>query len=318
MDRESIVDGLRAVTEDHGPWNAYDFKLSEGVYTKDGTATGRLEPRLAHILQLISDLAARPVDQLRVLDLACLEGVFALELASHGAEVVGVEARRSHVARAAFAAQALGLDNVSFLHDDVRNLNRDALGTFDVVLCLGILYHLDTPDLFRIAEQIASVCRGFAVFDTHVSLRARQRRAYEGQDYWGRSQREHDPDSTMEERERASRSSIDNTTSFWLTKRSLVRLLANAGFTTTLELAAPLEVTRARDRSIVVALKGTAVRVDLVPGGAPIPRPGSWPERDPRRVHRSQSWRERARIRVARLLPDSVLRSVRRLRGTKR
>jgi hypothetical protein len=45
--------------------------LGEGVYTLSPAPDGRI-PR---IVQAVSDLAGKPFDELRVLDLACAEGI---------------------------------------------------------------------------------------------------------------------------------------------------------------------------------------------------------------------------------------------------
>jgi hypothetical protein len=43
---------------------------------------------------------------------------------------------------------------------DVFNLHRERMGTFDVVLCLGLIYHLENPiGALRIARALtAAVC----------------------------------------------------------------------------------------------------------------------------------------------------------------
>src|SRR6185312_10010629 len=105
-----------------------------------------------------------------ILDLACLEGQYALEFARQGAQSVGIEGRAENLEKARFAQRALQLDNVELHQDDVRNLSVAKYGHFDVVLCLGILYHLDAPDVFDFVERIASVCTGFAIFDTYISV----------------------------------------------------------------------------------------------------------------------------------------------------
>jgi SAM-dependent methyltransferase len=314
MDRELVLSEMRAVTDAHGPWNAHNFEVADGVYTKGSDDTSATWARLVGVVQVVCDLAPRPIDQLRILDLACLEGIFGLEFAKRGAEVVGIEGRRSNLERASFAARALELGRVQFLHEDVRSLSAETHGQFDVVLCLGILYHLDAPDVFQFLERIADVCRGFAVIETHVSLRRKERRSYGGIDYWGRSYVEHDPASTAEQRELALRSSLDNPASFWLTKRSLLRGLAEVGFTTTLVVETAVGFTRYADRLMLVAFRGSPMSPELVRGGDPTPRARAWPERDPRRPHRSQDWRERARIRIARALPRRALEALRRLR----
>src|SRR5436853_1702027 len=109
--RESLLSGLGALKRQHGEWS-YDIPLPFGVWTKDGKALPHT--RLKRIVQMAADLAGKPLDQCRVLDLACLDGQFAIEFALRGAESVGIEIRESHVAKARFAAQALGLRNMTF------------------------------------------------------------------------------------------------------------------------------------------------------------------------------------------------------------
>ena len=77
---------------------------------------------------------------MRVLDLACLEGMTAIEFAKRGATTVGVEIRDHHLDKARMVADALGLDKSSFSTDDIRNVTPDKYGTFDIVICSGILY----------------------------------------------------------------------------------------------------------------------------------------------------------------------------------
>jgi 2-polyprenyl-3-methyl-5-hydroxy-6-metoxy-1,4-benzoquinol methylase len=122
------------------------------------------------LVQTVADVCARPIAELRVLDLACHEGLNALEFGAQGAEVLGIEVREASVVKADFAKRALGLENVEFVRDDVRNLRAEQHGRFDVVLCLGILYHLDTPGLFELLARISEVCAHVAFIDTNVSV----------------------------------------------------------------------------------------------------------------------------------------------------
>src|SRR3989442_14143808 len=96
-----------------------------------------------------SDITNKPLDSLRVLDLACLEGLYGKEFARHGAAVFGKEGRKANIEKARFAKDALALENIRFVQDNVRNLSVQKYGYFDVVLCLGILYHLHVPDVFH-------------------------------------------------------------------------------------------------------------------------------------------------------------------------
>ena len=84
--------------------------------------------------------------------------------------MVGIEGREAHIEKARFVKQVLSLGGLDLFQDDVRNLSKNKYGEFDVVLCLGILYHLDVPDVFAFLEQIADVCRDIAVIDTRVAF----------------------------------------------------------------------------------------------------------------------------------------------------
>jgi len=222
---------------------------------------------------------------LRILDLACDEGNFAIQLAQLGAaEVVGVEAR-DHVKRAVERGKTLGLDNARFEQGDVRAITAETHGTFDVVLCLGILYHLDTPHVFAFAENLAGVTGRFAIIETNVSLSKRRKEMHEGREYWGKSYPE---DLAM------PGASIDNPQSFWPTKASLLNLLQRVGFTTVSEVHIPAIpiVDAMRDHVVLIAAKGGRQNFDP-------PQPAQWPEHLPRGAHPTQGlrWRivERAR-----------------------
>lgn len=58
--------------------------------------------------------------------------------------------------------------NVEDLDVDVLDLNPDLMGVFDVVLFLGVLYHMKYPILAL--QKIASVTGEMLILDTHVDL----------------------------------------------------------------------------------------------------------------------------------------------------
>jgi SAM-dependent methyltransferase len=240
IELEAIRRGKAAIVARHGEWTAHNIHLGGGVYTMQRGITGD-EYRLRRVMQIIDDVAARPPQDLRVLDLACLEGMYSVELARRGARVVAVEGREANVAKAAFAKRVLQLDTMTLIQDDVRNLSREKYGEFDVVLCLGILYHLDSPDVFTFLERVAEVCSGFTVIATHTSLAAVECQTRDGRQYWGCWTQEHAPDSSPEERERALWSSLDNHRSFVFTKASLYNILADVGFTSAFQCGIPPE-----------------------------------------------------------------------------
>lgn len=64
--------------------------------------------RLRTVTQIVADLSLKAWRECRVLDFASLEGIFALEIASHGAQIIANEGREASIARARFAAKSPG------------------------------------------------------------------------------------------------------------------------------------------------------------------------------------------------------------------
>jgi tRNA (mo5U34)-methyltransferase len=94
----------------------------------------------------------------RALDLACSEGWFAHRLLEWGAhEVLGVDVREQSVRRAELVRDYLGIDadRLAFRAADVLELSAAQLGEFDVVLCLGLIYHVEHPmGVLRLAREL--------------------------------------------------------------------------------------------------------------------------------------------------------------------
>lgn len=287
MDIEAVKRKKEMIIERYGPWTSHNIRLYEDVYTIADRIVGD-EIKLMRIVQTISDISCKHPGDLRVLDLACLEGLYAVEFACRGARVVGIEGREANIEKARFAKEVLSLGNLELVQDDVRNLNRERYGNFDVVLCLGVFYHLDSPDLFQFMEHLSDVCGGIAVIDTHVSLTVEENFVYGGRTYAGSRYVEHSPESTPQERLGSPWASLDNVTSCWLTKPSLLNLLADVGFTSVFECLNPPEVftpeegvtiVKPGDRVTLVALKGKAETLCLSPH-MDASHQNFWPEND--------------------------------------
>ncbi len=249
---------LREFIDSHGAFTAFSVHLGEGVYTREGSGPDR---RLRCFVQAVADLAGKPLDQLRMLDLACLEGHYAIEFALHGARAVGIDVREANLSKARFLKDQLGLDNVDFYEDDVRNLSETKYGRFDVVLCAGLLYHLDSPAVFEFIDQISAVCDRLAIFETFVSLEPVISQAYKGKLYWGTHYVEHQGTDSATEKYKDLWASIDNERSFWLTKPSLCNALDHAGFTSVFEQLNPSLEKQPLDRHTFIAIKGQTARI---------------------------------------------------------
>jgi tRNA (mo5U34)-methyltransferase len=142
-DREEI--GRRV--QELGPW-FHNIDLG-GVQTAPGHFLGDYPAMkwagFAHAIP--QDLTG-----LSVLDIGCNGGFYAIAMKRRGARrVVGIDSDEDYLAQARFAAEVLGHD-ISFLQLDVYDVG--ALGErFDLVLFMGVLYHLRHPllalDLIR-------------------------------------------------------------------------------------------------------------------------------------------------------------------------
>lgn len=82
---------------------------------------------------------------LSVLDIGCNAGYYSIEMARRGAQVVAMDHDRHYLAQASWVAHQLGLaDRISLRLGDIYGIARRR-EKFDVVLFLGVFYHLRHP-----------------------------------------------------------------------------------------------------------------------------------------------------------------------------
>ena len=302
MDPDSLKAEKQAIVDKFGPWTASNIHLGDHFYTIGERIEGD-EIKLRRILQVVADATRRPINSLRLVDLACHEGIYAIEFARHGASVLGIEGREAHIEKARFVKNALSLTNLDIVQDDVRNLSRNKYGLFDVVLCLGILYHLDVPDVFAFIESIADVCQDIAVIDTRIAMGPTLSYVYQGTKYWGQRINEgHDPSDTPAEKIKRYWASLDNLTSFHLSRTSLYCMLGRVGFTSVYECYIPPEPTKPIDRITLLAVKGARQKIISSPLMEKFPIDGS-PEDFT--LHKIEKLYGKV-YRIGRLIPEKV------------
>jgi tRNA (mo5U34)-methyltransferase len=106
----------------------------------------------------------------RALDIACHEGWFAHRLLEWGAgEVVAIDVRDVNVRRATLLRDHYDIPSTSlrFEQASVYDLTPQQLGTFDVVLMIGLIYHLENPiGAIRVAR---SMSRGLCVVESQLT-----------------------------------------------------------------------------------------------------------------------------------------------------
>lgn len=92
-----------------------------------------------------------------VLDIGCNAGFYSFELAKRGARVTALDASPHYLEQARWAARVLGLsDRVEFQERQIYELASERR-TWDIVLFLGLIYHLRYPLL---GLDIVSRCVG--------------------------------------------------------------------------------------------------------------------------------------------------------------
>jgi 2-polyprenyl-3-methyl-5-hydroxy-6-metoxy-1,4-benzoquinol methylase len=160
---------LKERVEELGPWYV-QFRLGHGLSTMDDPVLG-LRGRILFRRELITGTVAailgESLAQTTVLDIGCNCGMFSLDIAARGAKRVdGVDLRDENIAQARFLAEHYGINNATFEVSDARHARPDT--TWDVVLNLGVLYHVTQP--LEFIRETYRVCRQFAVIDTVVHL----------------------------------------------------------------------------------------------------------------------------------------------------
>jgi tRNA (mo5U34)-methyltransferase len=116
--------------------------------------------------QMILDALALPerLDGLRVLDIGARDGFFSFECERRGAEVVAIDSMADQTGFP-IVKELVG-SAVELLHRNVYDLSPDEFGTFDLVLFLGVLYHLRDPMLAL--DRIWSVSRDRLIVETQM------------------------------------------------------------------------------------------------------------------------------------------------------
>jgi tRNA (mo5U34)-methyltransferase len=106
----------------------------------------------------------------RVLDLGCNAGFWSLKAIEAGCDyVLGIDGRQMHIDQANLVFEANQVDKARY-NFRIGNACTDDFsseGPFDIVLCLGLLYHVSRP--VELLERVAAVNTDVLLIDTNVS-----------------------------------------------------------------------------------------------------------------------------------------------------
>ena len=99
----------------------------------------------------------------RVLDVGCGVGILSGTLSDIGMGVTAVDARSENISEARNRFPGIAFD----VYDvEVENL-KEKEGTFDVVVCFGLLYHLEDP--FRVVRDLFEVTNDYLIIESLIA-----------------------------------------------------------------------------------------------------------------------------------------------------
>jgi 2-polyprenyl-3-methyl-5-hydroxy-6-metoxy-1,4-benzoquinol methylase len=123
--------------------------------------------RYRHFMPYLLEAFGGSIRGKRVLDIACNSGFWSVQCALLGADVVAFDARPELIKQAELIKSIVGVANLEFRQLDFWEMRPETLGgTFDIVLNLGILYHL--PDPLKALGLTTKVAHDCILLDTEV------------------------------------------------------------------------------------------------------------------------------------------------------
>ena len=149
---QSAGHGVDADIAELGPW-FHNLHLPDGRQTAPDHRFGDFP---AFKWQQLADALPADLSGCRALDIGCNAGFYTFELAKRGADVVAIDHDEHYLRQARWAAERFGFED----RIDLRLLGvydlAEVKETFDVVLFLGVLYHLRYPllALDLVAERV--------------------------------------------------------------------------------------------------------------------------------------------------------------------
>jgi tRNA (mo5U34)-methyltransferase len=148
----------------------YSYELPDGSTTPTyhGTDIQAIhDTRWQMIQSCLDERLGNAVQGLSALDLASHQGWFAFKMAQAGfSSVLGIDARESHVTDSNLISDIYALDQLAFRQGDIHAQDAGKTGQFDVVLMLGLLYHLENPvGALRVCRAL---CKNLCIIETQI------------------------------------------------------------------------------------------------------------------------------------------------------
>ena len=132
--------------------------------------TNRHQQRKKLFFDPLVDLCGGSLAGKRVIDLGCNAGFWSLCSIESGCDfVLGIDGRQMHIDQANFVFQVKEIEEsrYKFIAGNIYDLDFQQFGDFDIVFCLGLMYHISRPMVLM--EKIAQVSSDILIVDTRLS-----------------------------------------------------------------------------------------------------------------------------------------------------
>lgn len=239
-------------------FTAHNIRLDDGTLTKPERPLMTDRPWFISARGILETMFPGDRRQVRLADVGCLEGGYAVEFARMGFQVLGIEVRESNMAACNYVKSKTKLPNLEFVQDNALNIAQ--YGPFDAVFCGGLLYHLDRPKQYL--ETLSAVTKKLLIVNTQFSLIGRydKRLKLPTRVRWFTDRLLNKPEPTnfilsapstneglagrwyteftkrsFGRREAAKWASWDNRRSFWIQREYLLQAIRDVGFDIVME-----------------------------------------------------------------------------------
>ena len=241
-------------------FTAHNIRLDDGTFTRPESPRLVVDhPWFTSTRGILETVFPGDKSQLRLADVGCLEGGYAVEFARMGFRVLGIDVRESNIAACNYVKSKTNLPHLEFVQDNALNIAR--YGVFDAIFCRGLLYHLDRPKEYL--ETLSAVTKKLLILQTHFSLISRNDKILrvptwvrwytdrllrkpeptefslsapsENEGLAGRWFTEFPNKRSFSKRETAKWASWDNRRSFWIQREYLLQAIRDVGFDLVLE-----------------------------------------------------------------------------------
>ena len=144
----------RALVDSIGHWH-HKFEIYPGLVTP-----GSYDPSLLWSKLQIDDRCRNKT----ILDIGASDGFFSSRMDSIGGSVTAVDFRKKD-SHGFGVMERVQEKKFSYIHSNVYDLVPQEVGSFDIVLFLGVLYHL--PDMLKAFQKLRALCKDTLLIETH-------------------------------------------------------------------------------------------------------------------------------------------------------